>query len=282
MIDILIILALVWLTFAVIQDFKYREIANWLNFSLIIFAMAIRLFYSIFTNNYTYILFGLFGLGVFFLIAHLFYYARIFAGGDAKLLIALGAVLPFANTLYENTLIFIVFIIALLFTGGLYTLAYSLALVFVNKNKFIKEFKKQFYQFKNYFFIAIAIAFLLIISSLILKNIILAFLSFIIFILPFLFIYTKAIEKTYMLNYTETSKLTIGDWLAEPITINNKVIEPYWEGLSEEQLKLIQTHYHKKVLLKQGIPFSPSFLMAFLIITAIKYLMNSNWGLWGF
>ena len=85
MVIILIILALIWIVFAVVQDFKYREIANWLSFSLIIFALAIRLFYSIFSNNYNYVLFGLAGLGVFFILAYGFYYMRLFAGGDAKL-----------------------------------------------------------------------------------------------------------------------------------------------------------------------------------------------------
>ena len=35
----LIILALIWLIFAVISDLKTREVPNWLNFSLIIFAL---------------------------------------------------------------------------------------------------------------------------------------------------------------------------------------------------------------------------------------------------
>ena len=45
------ILALVWIVFATIQDIKSREIANWLNFSLIIFALGFRFFYSLFELN---------------------------------------------------------------------------------------------------------------------------------------------------------------------------------------------------------------------------------------
>lgn len=40
----LIVLCLIWIAFAVIQDLRKREIANWLNFSLIIFAIAFRFF----------------------------------------------------------------------------------------------------------------------------------------------------------------------------------------------------------------------------------------------
>ena len=70
MIEVLIGLAFIWMIFAIVQDFKSREIANWLNFSLLLFALAIRLFYSIFTGNYDYILFGLVGLGVFFVLGN--------------------------------------------------------------------------------------------------------------------------------------------------------------------------------------------------------------------
>ena len=38
----LILLGLVWIIFAVVQDLRKREIANWLNFSLVIFALVFR------------------------------------------------------------------------------------------------------------------------------------------------------------------------------------------------------------------------------------------------
>jgi len=40
----LIVLALVWVIFATIQDIRTREVANWLSFSLIIFALGFRFF----------------------------------------------------------------------------------------------------------------------------------------------------------------------------------------------------------------------------------------------
>ena len=47
---VLICLALVWILFATIQDLRSREVANWLNFSLIIFALGLRFFYGLFSN----------------------------------------------------------------------------------------------------------------------------------------------------------------------------------------------------------------------------------------
>lgn len=44
----LFVLALAWIVFATVQDIRTREIANWLSFSLIIFALGFRFFYSLF------------------------------------------------------------------------------------------------------------------------------------------------------------------------------------------------------------------------------------------
>ena len=83
-----------------------------------------------------------------------------------------------------------------------------------------------------------------------------------------------------MKKYVNVKELTVGDWLATEIKVKGKKIKPYWEGLTEEELKFIRKNYKKKVLVKYGIPFSPSFLIAFLVLLAIKYLWNSNWGFW--
>jgi len=281
MIEILTVLAFIWLIFAIVQDFKYREIANWLNFSLAIFAMAARLFYSIFLNNYDYFFFGIFGLAVFFIVGHLFYYVRIFAGGDAKLLIAFGAVVPFANTFYENSLIMMLFIFALLFLGAFYSLIYSLILSYLNYKKFTKEFARQVRINEKYFYLAVFFG--VVLSVIVLFSGETAFFAFplLILLFPLLLVYAKAVETSCMIKYVDAKSLTIGDWLVDPLKIKNKVIKPNWEGIDEKQVKFIKKYYKKKVLVKYGVPFSPSFILAFIFLLIIKYYMNSNWGFLG-
>lgn len=272
---ILIILALVWILVAIIQDFKSREVANWLNFSLIIFAIAVRLFYSIFSNNYNYILFGLFGLAVFFVVAHMFYYARLFAGGDAKLLIALGAVIPFADTLYTNVLIFLVFIIALFFSGAIYSLIYSFILTLINVKKFTKEFTKRFKSNKKYFYGSLIFAILFLISSFFF-GILMLIAAGLIFIFPYLYVYVKSVEQACLVKEVSVKELTVGDWLVKNIKVKGKLIKPGWEGLDEKDLKFIQKNYKQKVLVKYGVPFTPAFLFGFLFIVYV-YLRHPNW-----
>lgn len=279
MIDFLIVLGIIWIVFAVVQDLRKREIANWLNFSLIIFAMAYRLSYSVFSGDYGFVLAGLFGLILFFLLANLFYYTRLFAGGDAKLMIALGALIPFTDSFYTNTLIFIIFLVALLFGGLIYSLFYSFGLAAINGKEFIKDFKKQFFKNEKYAYFGIAGGFLLIILALIINQLTAILLGVLVIIIPFVYFYTKAIETSCMVAYIDPKNLTVGDWLVDEIKLPRikKKIKPYWEGLSEEDLHLIKKYYKKKVLIKQGIPFSPSFLIAFLVLSYIKYFGGSNW-----
>ena len=129
----LLILALIWLFVASISDLRKREVPNWLSFSLIIFALAYRVFFAVFNSDLWFFLYGLIGLILFIILAYGFYYARVFAGGDAKLLMGLGAILPFASSLIGNLIFLGVFILLFLFVGGIYGLIYSLVLVSGNK-----------------------------------------------------------------------------------------------------------------------------------------------------
>ena len=60
MIEFLIILAIVWLAVASICDIRKREVPNWLNFSLIAFALAYRAFYSVIENDSKFFIYGVF------------------------------------------------------------------------------------------------------------------------------------------------------------------------------------------------------------------------------
>lgn len=280
MIEFLVVLGLVWIVMAVIQDFHSREVANWLNFSLLLFALAFRAFFSAFTNNYMFLVFGLVGLAVFFVLGHILYHARLFAGGDAKLFIALGAVIPFANNFLDNNLIFFVFVISLLFGGALWSLAYSAFLSLKNKKVFIKEFKSLFKKNKVNFYSALAFSIGFVLFFLFTKEVYILLIPIFALGLFFVYIYTKAVEQSCMIVHVSTSKLTVGDWLAEEVRVGSKVIKPYWEGLNEEQVKLLKKSHKGKVLIKQGVPFTPAFLIAFLVLVYIQFFQGGDWGLY--
>lgn len=269
----LLFLTGIWIIIAIIQDFKKREVANWLNFSLIIFALAYRLFYSIFSSNYNFLLQGIIGLAIFTALGNLFYYCRLFAGGDAKLLIALGAILPFSLIFKENLILFALFIFALFLFGGIYGFIYSLFILARNTKRFSIEFKGHFAKMKFLIWIFICLSLISLVVIIFFNINILILIPMIILILPILYIYAKSIEECMVINQN-VKKLAEGDWLYEKLILgkgkNKKMIKPTWEGLSLKDIKIIQK-YKDRIKIKQGIPFTPSFIFAFMFLIYLWY-----------
>jgi len=260
----LIILGFIWIIGAILQDLKRREVDNLWNFSLIFIALAYRGFVGVFNSDIWFFLNGLIGLIIFYGLGNLFYYGKLFAGGDAKLLIALGTILPLSYDWIINLKIFGIFVFLLFGLGAIYGIFYSLIIVFYNFNKFKKEFKKQWKINKKFFIAVFIFVFLWVILLLYIKIIEIIFIAFIVFIFPFLFVYAKSVEKC-MIKLTKPEDLTEGDWLEKDILIKGKKIKSRWDGLSRQEINLLKK-YKKKVLIKQGIPFTPSFLFAFIVL----------------
>lgn len=272
----LIILVLAYLITASVQDLRKREVWNWLSFSLIGFALAYRAFYAVLNSDLWFFLWGLIGLGSFIILGYAVYYARVFAGGDAKLLFAVGACLPFSNSVSGNLISSGAFVLLLLFLGGIWGMFWSLFLVFRNREKFSKEFKIQLK--KRTWFVYLAVSCFVILIGFVIYSGEFIFLTipFIILLLPFLYIYGKAIEESCMIKMVSSRELTVGDWLVSSVRVGKRTIKPDWEGISEEELKILRK-YRGKVKIKVGIPFVPGFLFAFI---AWIYLWNSPRGFW--
>jgi len=267
----LIFLGLVWIIGAVIQDLRRREVDNIWNFSLIAFALSYRLFLSVYTDNHYFILNGILGFFIFLFLGNLFYYMRLFAGGDAKLLIALGAILPFSLNWLVNFEIFLFFIILFLTLGSIYTFMWSLFLVSYNFDDFKKELKKQSLKYKLMFNLAFILGILWLIIFYILNMIPFLLIGLIILLFPLLFVFAKSVEEGCMIRNLDAKQVTEGDWLYRDIIVKGKIIRSRWEGISKEELKIIRKYHKKKILIKQGIPFTPSFLLAFLSLLFISF-----------
>ncbi|MEK6894604.1 MAG: A24 family peptidase [Nanoarchaeota archaeon] len=264
----LYIIGFIAILFAVIQDLRTREIANWLTFSLIAFVLAYRAIYSIYSNNFMFFVYGLFGIFLFVGLGYLFYYARVFAGGDAKLLFGLGGIFPYSS-LFDYAYYGVGFILLLFTSGVIYTLFYSFFLVRQNYNDFKKSFVNQIKRLKYFFIVSIILAILVfftrdVYDSVIIINI------FAVFVLlsPFLFAYVRAVEKSCMIQLISPDKLTEGDWLERDVYVNGKVIKKNFAGLNFNQILILRKR-GKKVMIKTGVPFAPAFLIAFFVLLII-------------
>lgn len=270
-------LALLWVVFATLQDLRSREIANWLSFSLIIFAMGFRFFYSLFSaGDFSFFYQGIIGLGIFFVLGNILYYGRMFAGGDAKLMIALGAILPVYGTMFENIQFFLMFLFLFFFSGAIYTFVISGALAIKNFKAFKKEFIIQLKSNKKILYSLMGVGLIIMILGFI--NSFLFIFGVLLFTIPYLYVFAKAIDESCMVKKVDTKNLSEGDWLYSDVKVGRRKIKAVWDGLSKKDIVAIRKHY-RKIRIKQGVPFTPAFLIS-LVILFLFYLLNVK--LWDF
>ena len=264
-------IVIIVLIIASITDIKTREVPDWINFSLIPLGIGINLIWSLATNNWNFIIFSLTGFIALFIIALLMFYTGQWGGGDSKMLMGLGALIGLKLSL-DSTLIS--FLINIVIVGSLYGLVWSIILSFKNRKKFIKELKKSTKSIIKIRRIMLIWFIILLISALFIKDvaikILVILLTIFIYASFYLFIFIKAVEKSCMLKYVKPTEVTEGDWIAKKIFVNKKYIAgPKDLGIEKKQLKKLINYYKKgkikRVLIKIGIPFVPSFLIAYLI-----------------
>ncbi len=259
----LFLLGLFWVIFATIEDLKTHEVADWLNYSLIVFALVFRFFYSLFGSvGFSFFYDGLIGLGLFFLIGNLFYYSRIFAGGDAKLLMALGAVLPLSYGFLNNIYNLVYFLFIFLVCGSFYGLGVSLTLGIKNWKIVKKEFRKQFGKFKLGVYLSLIIAIFIALIGLFIDNLLFV-LAIIVFVLPYLYIYAKSVDECAMVRSVKPLSLEVGDWLYRDVKIGKKIIKATWNGLTKNEISLLIKN-GENVYVRYGIPFVPVFLISYI------------------
>ena len=268
-------LALVYLVFAVVQDLRTREIANWISFSLMIFALGFRFFYSLFNNaNFSFFYQGLIGLGIFFALGNLFYYGKIFAGGDAKLMIALGTILPLSFDFISNVQTFFNFLLIFLFAGFIYILIASTVLGLKNFKKFRKEFSSQLKKNKKFVIGVLSASVVFLLLGFI--NFLFLFFGLFFSFTYFLFLYSKTIDEVCMVREIQTIHLREGDWLYSDLKIGRNVIKANWDGLTKEDIEKIRKKF-RKIKIRQGIPFSPNFLISFIIFMLLTIFRVNLW-----
>jgi Flp pilus assembly protein protease CpaA len=250
-------LAFLYLVFASIQDLKTTEVSNWLNFSLIGFGLGYRAFYSLVFGEAEFFILGLMGLGVFVGFAYGLYYSKAFGGGDSKLLMGVGTLLPYSSY-WDLLFLSVGFVFLLLVIGVFYTLVWSVFLVGKNFKGFKKEFKKIFR--KNLILEGIFVLIVLVLFILLGQG----FILLVLILFLFLILYLQAVDKSCMTKGKDPKNLMEGDWLVEDIKLKKGMIKKNVHGLSSEEIIKLRKE-GKKVLIKAGIPFVPNFLITFTV-----------------
>lgn len=264
---LLVIVALVYVFFAMIVDIKKREVPDWISYSLIIIGLGIRGIYAF--EDYWILIYGVIGGLVGFGMGMLMYYTRQWGGGDSKLMIGLGVVfgsyleinflspslgMPFLLILFTN----------ILFFGGIYALVYGSVLMIKNYKFIRKSVNKKYVKWflisliifvlisfvLSYFDRFIFISFLTIVSSLM-------------FLVMFVYL-AKIMEKFVFVKKVNVGKLVEGDVLYEDVKVDGKIIcTKGGLGLEKKDILLLKKSV-KEVIVKEGIPFVPGFFIGLI------------------
>lgn len=272
------IIILFFLAAAAISDLKKREVPNWVNYGLVAVGLGFGLLQSVIAADWRFIAFSVAGAAAALALASLMFYTGQWGGGDSKLLIGMGAALglPFSGVvpfLGVNNL-FVSFLFNLVAVSLGYAVVLIVLLAFRNRAKFVVELKKQWQSYANLrrFVLAAAVVGIIVIVA---ANGFLARLSVVIILVAMflglhLSIMAKAVEKACMLKRVSPLKLTEGDWIASDVIVAGKrICGPKDLGVEQRQIRQLVALYKKKkiryVTIKEGIPFAPTFLIAYAV-----------------
>jgi Flp pilus assembly protein protease CpaA len=266
-IDVLIVIIIIlYLIFASISDIKTREVPDYLSYSLVIIVSVLKVLDAVTKKDIRILLYSFIGFAIFYGLSLLMYYSRQWGGGDAKLLISLGIAFPtYPESLLRfltpnlNIPFLLIIVINLLILGSIYSFIYIFIIIIKNRKR-LKEIKIKI----NRYLLIIPILFIVI--SLFIPSplkIISLFIAFLSLIYPYLLGLIKDIERICMLQTIPLSKLTEGDWIPKSIYYKKKLIyNRNSPGITKKQIALLKKYKFKKITVKYGIPFVPSFLFA--------------------
>jgi len=255
-------------------DIKTREVPDWVNFGLIGTGFGINLLFSIILFKIDFILASIIGFAIFFAIAWLMFYFGQWGGGDSKMLMGLGALIGI--DFLSKSYFLVHFLTNVMLIGALYGLLWSIFMIFKNKNKFMNNFKKSLKNKK--IILAKRIIFILFIVLVLVSiftpdrfiKLMFFYLAVVSILTFYLWIIIKAVENSCMLKYVKPQQLTEGDWIAKDVKIGGKYITgPKDLGIEKKKIKILIELYKKRkvknILIKEGIPFVPSFFIAYIV-----------------
>lgn len=272
----IIVLCLAVLAVAAYCDIKTTEVPDWLSYGAIFAGFGIRLIASFAGFDWSFLTAGILGFAAFAIISYAMYYLGQWGGGDAKLLMGLGALIGLE---FKLDGLLISFLVALIFVGCLYGIGWSIALALKNRRAFSKKIKEVMkkQECRTTGIIAASGVLALIIVAIFTKSpfgVLLLFAAASLVILFLAALLVRTTELCCMFKYVRPSKLTEGDWIPKNVVVRGKIVCPKTNlGIDRKTINqlisLEKQNKLKKVMIKTGMPFVPGILLAF--ITALIF-----------
>ena len=265
-----------------VADLRWREVPDWSNYAGIAAALMIRAAYSIGVEGVVIYPSRNSRLFAMYVLASALFYLGQWGGGDSKLLMAMGAIfgLGFGGEgffgLFGGDRLLGAFLMNLLLFGGVWGALWSMKLAVVKRSSVRDSYRMlirrpQVIHARRLVFIAalclLAAAFIFEHYAIRFPFIVLAITSVVTF---YTYIFAKSVEKVCFVKDIGVGKLEEGDWIQRDIFIRGRrVCGPADLGVSHAQIAALKKADFSTVTIKEGVPFVPSFFLAYVATVLI-------------
>jgi Flp pilus assembly protein protease CpaA len=276
MFELALVIAGVILLFGTITDLRTTEVPDWLNYAGIAAGIGLHAVSSVLAWSWQPLIECALGLVVFVALGLLMYYAGQWGGGDSKLMMALGAIFGLRLSLGDFS---VGFLINSLLAGAVYGVLSVAFIAAKNRKTFVPAFGKlakqrpmQLVRMLSLLFAIAVLAIVFLVNDVHLR-IPLLVLALLFPLFAYSLLVIKAVEQSCMLKTIPPSQLREGDWIVKDVVVAGKRITgPKDLGVTKQQIAELQELSKKHKILveiKNGIPFVPSFLLAFVVSLVI-------------
>jgi Flp pilus assembly protein protease CpaA len=271
---VLHVVSITVLVLASLFDIRTREVPDFISYSYIAAAFAVRVFASVLFLDMMYIYEGLLGFGLGYVLAIALYYAGQWGGGDAKILMGVGTALgiPLVWVIPH----FALFFVLMLLFGAIFGMGYTAYLFFKHYMRCKEFIVKTFSGLKYYYAVlwvvcvgAIPVAYFF---SEVMLSVTVVF-AVMLLLIAHLWLVIKSVETCALVKEVFPEVLTEGDWIAEDVKVNGKVeYSSKSLGIEKKDIRRLVdlAKKHKfTVKVKDGMAFLPSFLFGYIALVVV-------------
>lgn len=262
---LLFVVALVGSTAAGLYDLKTTEIPDEVPYVMMGIGIIGNLIKSYLVWSYWPILLSMVvGLG-FLGFGFFMYYTGQWGGGDAKILSAIGFLVPVLPQEFTTSMMFpfpLSFFFNVFLVGAVYMILYAIVLSLINRKIWSAFFEDLRANAKmivvlNVLLVVSLVAFGIAFAKYYQAGMVIFSVTIIVISSGFFLLwkFVKTVENVGFKRKIPMSQLKVGD-----VPLDYKV----WEGITEKELKKIKSSGKKYIWIKEGVRFAPAFPMALL------------------
>lgn len=255
-------------------DIHHREVPDWVNYTMVLGGIGIGSLLALEAASWQPLISSALGLLTGYLIGALMYYTGQWGGGDAKMIMGLGALLGAPLEFFTGAAdapLLAYFLIATIFAGAAYGIIWMAVLLVTKRKIVLPALKKKLrhplmIKVRVAAMIGVALAAAAAFIWLHIYTLLLLFIAVVMLLTLYFALAVKAVEQTCFVKQQPVEDLVIGDWIIQEVRADGRVlVDESNTGITAQQIALLKEHDVETVKIKEGIPFVPSFLLAYVV-----------------